>query len=151
MRLFYSSAFFCVIFLLISCAYTKEEYIDDYTNFIEEVSEKSVLYSSEQWRNADSINAVYSSDYYEAYSYEMTDNEKAIVRRLKGKYSMLKILDTSYDIKEEIEQKVLPVIKDVINQIEGATEVILEKETRKDSLRRVKELRKDSFKRIKKE
>ena len=137
MRLFYSLVFFCVMCLLISCAYTKEEYIDDYTNFIEEVSEKSALYSSEEWRNADSINVVYSSDYYDTYSHEMTDNEKAIVSRLKGRYVGLRILDTSYDIKEEVEQTVLPVIKDVINQIEGAAEVIqkeLEKELKKDSV-----------------
>ena len=122
----------------ISCGNAKEDYIDDYNNFIEEVSEKSALYSTEQWENSDSINDVYSSDYYEAYSHAMTDDEKAIVSRLKGRYLGLRILDAGYDIKEGVEETILPVIKDVFNQIEGAVEVIqeeLEKELQTDSIK----------------
>ena len=64
MKIFYSVAFFCVTLFLVSCSNSKEKYIDDYSNFIEEVSEKSASYSGEQWRKADSINDMYSSDYY---------------------------------------------------------------------------------------
>ena len=138
MKIFYSIAFFCVTLSLVSCSNSKEEYIDDYSNFIEEVSEKSASYSGEQWEKADSINDVYSSDYYEAYSHEMTDDEKARISRLKGRYLGLRILDVVYDIKEGVEETVLPVIKDVFNQIEGAVEVIqeeIEKELDKDSLK----------------
>lgn len=134
MKSFYLATFYCIIVIFSSCGNTKEEYIDDYSNFIEEVNEKSASYSVEQWENADSINAAYSSDYYEAYSHEMTDKEKARVSRLKGRYLGLRILDAGYDIKEEVEETVLPVIKDVFNQIEGAAEVIQE-ELEKDSIK----------------
>ena len=138
MKIFYSVVFFCIIILLVSCAEPKEKYIDDYSNFIEEVSEESASYSTEQWGNTDSINDVYSSDYYEAYSHDMTDDEKARVSRLKGRYLGLRILDVGYDIKEGVEETVLPAIKDVFNQIEGAVEVIqeeIEKELEKDSVK----------------
>jgi len=138
MKIFYITGFFCTILFFISCGDAKEEYIDDYSDFIEKVSEKSASYSGEQWRKADSINDVYSSDYYEAYSHEMTDDEKARVSRLKGRYLGLRILDVGYDIKEEVEETVLPAIKDLFNQIEGAVEVIqeeIEKELEKDSVK----------------
>ena len=137
-RLLYITGIICTSLFLFSCGNSKEDYINDYSDFVEEVSEESISYSGDQWQNADSINDVYSSDYYEAYSHDMTDDEKARVSRLKGRYLGLRILDVGYDIKEGVKETVLPAIKDVFNQIEGAVEVIqeeIEKELEKDSLK----------------
>ena len=126
MKVFSLIILFFVILFFVSFGNTKDDYINDYNNFIEEVSEKSALYSVEQWENSDSINKIYISDYYEAYSHEMTDDQKSIVSRLRGRYLALRILDAGHDIKEGMEENVLPVIKDVFNQIEGAVEVMQE-------------------------
>lgn len=133
MKSLYITSIICASFFFFSCADSKESYINNYSDFIEQVSEESALYSEKQWQNADSINNLYSLDYYELYNHTMTVDEKARVSRLKGRYLGFRILDVGYDIKEEVENSVMPVIEDVFNQIEGVVEVI-EQEIKKDTI-----------------
>ena len=74
---------------------TKDDYVSDYTSFIEEVEANKSIYTEKDWEEKDSIFSLYQtpipllsegSENYKKFSQELTQEEKDSINKMTGKY-----------------------------------------------------------------
>ncbi len=121
--------------LLNSCApFTKESYLEDYKQFIEEVKKNHENYAKEDWREADEKFNQFSGEWYNDWKDEMTWKEKMIVSGYEVQYNLYKgssigkeifkffnkknVKDLKEKIKEYKEQNMDKGIKEIQKQAE---------------------------------
>ena len=77
--------------------------MEDYSNFINDVSLYGNDYSDVQWRDADSLYLLYSVEYYEKYKPELTQEERKRTNELTGEYFALRSISVGKGILTDIE------------------------------------------------
>lgn len=98
--------FFCLFFaavLLLSCAPTsKEDYISDYKEFINKVSDEYKTYNDNDWNRAERKLDKFSGEWYDKFSKELSAKEKIVVAGYKAKFKYLYALGKSGDTLNDI-------------------------------------------------
>ncbi|MGL4805357.1 MAG: DUF6565 domain-containing protein [Bacteroidales bacterium] len=115
-------AFLIIIssFVLFSCdkKMNKEKYLQKFTSFIDEISEKGNEFTEEQWKKADKIfTALADTDNFE-FKDNLTVSEKKEIGKLKGKYVVMRAKSGFRKAKKEV--------KEIMDQTEGFLDSILD-------------------------
>ena len=110
------------VLLLYSCGClpTKENYINDFTLFINEVQLDHKKYTEEDWAAMDVQYEVYATEKYEKYKDDLTSEERELIGNLKGQYNGYK---TPYEINETIED-IKDAVKEGVQEAKGFIEAI---------------------------
>jgi DNA-directed RNA polymerase subunit L len=138
-----------VIFLIVlgSCEpSTKEQYLQHYKSFIDEITERGVKYSASDWERADAKFKQFDQELYNKFKEELTFEEKMKVAAYKVKYNSIKAaseVNRAYGtyLKEDVEK----IKKKIKYYVENDMEQDLDK-----LLDEVKEVSKDLHKELKK-
>lgn len=130
-------------FLMVACApSTKEEYLEEYKEFIEEVSEKAKTYSETDWAEKTEEFEKFSKEWYERFKEELSLGEQMQVTAYAASFGYHKsnvddlVNDIVDDVKEglneagkeiglmveEIEESLNQTADDLDEMIEEATE-----------------------------
>jgi len=109
--------------LTFSCSFfeNKNTYIEDYSDFINEVSISGENFSYKKWSDSDSLYLLYSTDYYEKYKHELTKSERNRVNQLTGEYIALRAVSVGKGILSGIEDfgiQMESMIEKVLNELE---------------------------------
>tara|TARA_B110000008_G_C16408859_1_gene338960 strand:- start:21 stop:401 length:381 start_codon:yes stop_codon:yes gene_type:complete len=112
-----------IALLAFSCSFfdNKNTYIEDYSEFINEVSISGENFSDKQWSDSDSLYLLYSTNYYEKYKAELTKNERNRVNQLTGEYIALRAVSVGKGIVSDIEDfgiQMESMIEAVLNELE---------------------------------
>lgn len=112
-----------IALLTFSCSFfdNKNTYIEDYSEFINEVSISGENFSDKQWSDSDSLYLLYSTNYYEKYKAELTKNERNRVNQLTGEYIALRAVSVGKGIVSDIEDfgiQMESMIEAVLNELE---------------------------------
>ena len=112
-----------IALLTFSCSFfdNKNTYIEDYSEFINEVSISGENFSDKQWNDSDSLYLLYSTEYYEKYKDELTKNERNKVNQLTGEYIALRAVSVGKGIVSDIEDfgiQMESMIEAVLNELE---------------------------------
>lgn len=112
-----------IALLTFSCSFfdNKNTYIEDYSEFINEVSISGENFSDKQWSDSDSLYLLYSTNYYEKYKVELTKNERNRVNQLTGEYIALRAVSVGKGIVSDIEDfgmQMESMIEAVLNELE---------------------------------
>lgn len=112
-----------IALLAFSCSFfdNKNTYIEDYSEFINEVSISGEIFSDKQWSDSDSLYLLYSTNYYEKYKAELTKNERNRVNQLTGEYIALRAVSVGKGIVSDIEDfgiQMESMIEAVLNELE---------------------------------
>jgi hypothetical protein len=107
-----------LLFFLACCNafYSKSNYIEDFTAFVQETKSNCSNYTEEDWITADAQFDIYAVQDYEKFKQDLTSEEKFIIGKLKGSYTLLKLKKGASDFLEET--------KDVLDQAGGFIEGI---------------------------
>jgi len=135
---FYYIATVLLLSFFTFCAHemTKDDYVSDYTSFIQEVEANKSNYSEKDWEEKDSIFSLYQtpipllsegSENYKKFSQELTQEEKDSINKMTGKYMAWRAIAIGSQIYSETinafensEQK----IEDAGKQIESLFETL---------------------------
>lgn len=80
---------FSLIVFLSSCApMTKEAYLQDYEEFINEVSKESSKYSESDWQEVDEKFDKFANEWYKKFEDEFTWKEDLIISKYKVQYNL---------------------------------------------------------------
>ena len=112
-----------IALLTFSCSFfdNKNTYIEDYSEFINEVSISAEHFSDKKWSDSDSLYLLYSTNYYEKYKTELTKNERNKVNQLTGEYIALRAVSVGKGIVSDIEDfgiQMESMIETVLNELE---------------------------------
>ena len=112
-----------IALLTFSCSFfdNKNTYIEDYSEFINEVSISGENFSDKQWSDSDSLYLLYSTNYYEKYKTELTKNERNTVNQLTGEYIALRAVSVGKGIVSDIEDfgiQMESMIEKVLTELE---------------------------------
>jgi hypothetical protein len=112
-----------IALLTFSCSFfdNKNTYIEDYSEFINEVSISGENFSDKQWSDSDSLYLLYSTNYYEKYKDELTKNERNKVNQLTGEYIALRAVSIGKGIVSDIEDfgiQMESMIEKVLTELE---------------------------------
>lgn len=101
---------FILLLLMISCSLfeTKEDYIQDFTSFINDVKASCSNYTTEEWTETDKVYEKFATDKYEKFKAEFTSNDEMTILKLKGTYAVLKVRKDAGELFDQA--------KDLINQ-----------------------------------
>jgi len=82
----------CMPILFIACnPFNKDAYLNEFDSFVEDVESNCKDYSAEDWESADKNFAMYTDDYYEAFSEELTKEDQKQIGRLTARYYKLRM------------------------------------------------------------
>ena len=91
------------LFIFISCD-NKESYMQDFSQFIQEVEDNADKYSEKDWKKADKKFEEYTGSIYKKYAEELTVEEKIEIAKCQTTYAALKakagIKDFGKSLKE---------------------------------------------------
>jgi len=112
-----------IALLTFSCSFfdNKNTYIEDYSEFINEVSISVENFSDKEWSDSDSLYLLYSTDYYEKYKDELTKHERNKVNQLTGEYIALRAVSIGKGIVSDIEDfgiQMESMIETVLNELQ---------------------------------
>lgn len=80
-----------VIFLIKSAApFSKEAYLEDYKEFIDEVSDENDTYSEDKWKDIDEKFDKFNEEWYEKFEDELSFTEKLTVAKYNAEYKIYK-------------------------------------------------------------
>ena len=79
-----------VLFALSACQ-TKDSYVSDFSDFVEEVASDAEDFSEKDWEKADKEFEKLSTTLYEKFEEELTPDQKAEVVKLQATYAGLKM------------------------------------------------------------
>jgi hypothetical protein len=68
----------------------KQKYLNDYGDFMEEVSKKSKTYSKAEWKEADLMYDELNNELYSKFKAELSTDEKRVISGYRIKYKTLK-------------------------------------------------------------
>jgi hypothetical protein len=109
------------ILFLYSCNnYSKDDYLEDFTEFVGNVEINYENYTEEDWKLKDVDFQNYTTELYNQFKEKLTENDQILIGKLKTKYLFAK---SKSEIKNLGEQ-----IKDGINQIKGAIDEVFEED-----------------------
>lgn len=93
-----------IAFTFVSCSFidNKNSYINDYTDFIDDISLSGEDFTEKQWLEADSRYEIYSTDSYKKYKDELSSEERNRVNQLTGEYVALRALNLGKGIISDI-------------------------------------------------
>ena len=103
------------ILLINSCSapWSKEEYLDDYASFIDEVASEYKSYTSKDWKKQDAKYAKFNGEWYKKFKKEYTWKEEVILAKYTVQYNIYNVkgdiddLFTSvFGTRDEIEKKI---------------------------------------------
>ena len=97
---------------------TKNGYIKNFVEFINDVELNHTQYTSEQWDKADEKFRKYAETYYEKFKAKMGSEEIRKVNILKGKYIGFKIKGKSGQLLKDV----LSTFKDIVDESNGLLE-----------------------------
>lgn len=90
-RIVFGSFLVLFLFTISSCTpFTREKYLEQYKLFMDQVTENSINYSEQDWRNADKKYARFNNEWYNKYKDDFTWKEKMLIADYKVRYNMLK-------------------------------------------------------------
>lgn len=108
----------CFSLLLVGCSfYSKDTYLEDFSEFVTDVEQNYQSYSEEDWLSADQEYEEYVGETYNNFRAKLTDEDKKQVGKLKAKYQTVKI-------KHET-GKMINDVSDGINQLQGVIEGVI--------------------------
>lgn len=107
-----------LIFILVSsCSFfTKDEYLKDFAEIVVDVEANAKNYTEEDWKLKEIDFLNYANELYNRFKGEFTEEDQKQIGRLKTKYLFAKSKFEMINLGEQI--------KDGINQIKGAIDVI---------------------------
>ncbi len=115
----YSKLHFVValmLWVLVACApKSKEKYLADYKEFVEEVKREHGEYDDEDWAWADENFLKYSKEWHSKFADELTLKEELKVSRLNLQYNALrgsKDLKDLFDTMFDEEDGLIPILRD---------------------------------------
>ena len=91
------------LFTLNSCD-SKESYVKDFTQFIEEVAADCEEYSAEDWEKADKTYEELVSTRYEKFSKELTTDDMIDIAKLKATYATLQVKRGTLNLKKKLDE-----------------------------------------------
>lgn len=95
------------LFIFISCD-NKESYMQDFSQFIQEVEDNADKYSEKDWKKADKKFEEYTGSIYKKYAEELTAEEKIEIAKCQTTYAALKakagIKDFGKSLKEAVQK-----------------------------------------------
>lgn len=105
-----------LISLFVSCQmfYSKENYLNDFTEFVEAVKIDNSEYSEEDWDNAEVEYNLFAEEKYLEFEDELTTQERFKIGKLKGIYMALKFKKDAKDVGDQV--------KEALEQAEGILE-----------------------------
>lgn len=110
---------FVVALLICACApSTKQDYMAEFSEFIETVSEKSLGYNDADWKTIDADYEKLSGEWYDKFEPEMSLEEKMQVSAWIAVYNYHKGLDKTGEIIDEIGKDVNDGINELGEEIE---------------------------------
>ncbi|MFK7908443.1 MAG: DUF6565 domain-containing protein [Chitinophagales bacterium] len=152
--------FLAVLFTLLllqSCSQnpqTKEEYLNEYSQFIEQIEENATSFDQNDWEKQEEVYKLFADEYYDQFSGDLTiaeklqakgygvaynsmkqkDNWEAIGEFIedlssKGEKAVEKFLDDAGDDTEKVEdliERVGKLVGDEIEKISGEVEIELD-------------------------
>lgn len=84
-----------LVAMLVACApMSKENYMEQYADFMTEVSEKASSYTEKEWTKCDEKYKRFSEDLYEKFKSEMTMSEKLMLAGYEVKYQYYRVKST---------------------------------------------------------
>jgi hypothetical protein len=110
--------FFLTIVTIGCSSYTKDDYLNDFTNFILDVEIEYKNYSMDDWEERNLEFQQFTDEYYQQYKEELTTEDRKQVAKLKAKYQTIII---KHNAKELIDG-----ISDGLNLLEGVVDGVLE-------------------------
>jgi hypothetical protein len=101
---------FILLLLMISCSFfeTKEDYIQDFTSFINDVKASCTNYTNEDWLETDDVYEQFATNKYEKFKAEFTSIDEITIVKLKGTYTALKVRKGTGELFDQA--------KDIIDQ-----------------------------------
>ena len=114
------SLFTLLLLFLIGCSafYSKSNYIEDFTSFVQETKDNCAKYTEEDWVNADEQYDKYTVELYEKFKLELTSEDKLTIGKLQGSYTVLKVKKGANELLEQG--------KDLLNQAEGIVDEVID-------------------------
>ncbi len=108
-----------VAFLMVACApSTKQDYMADFQEFIEKVSNESSEYGEDDWKAVDADYLKYSDEWYKKYEPEMSISEKMQVAAWVTVYNYHKGMSKAGDVMDQLGKDVEKGVKDLGKEIE---------------------------------
>lgn len=109
-----------VLFCITACNsfYTKDNYLNDFEQFVTQVETEYIHYIPQDWENADSEYEQYTSELYQKVYSELSSEDQRQIGKLKVRYEKVKLKS---DIKGTIQS-----IKDGVDQVVGAIEEVID-------------------------
>lgn len=83
--------FMLLVMLVLSSCQSKDSYVRDFNNFVEEVEMKAPDYTDKDWKKADKKFSDLSTDLYAKFEEELSADEKAEIIKLQATYAGLKM------------------------------------------------------------
>lgn len=89
-----ATAVLVTVFFVIknSSPFSKESYLEDYKEFIEEVSNENDTYSDEDWEEADEQFEKFNEEWYAKFEEELSFTEKITVTKYNAEYKIYRFV-----------------------------------------------------------
>jgi hypothetical protein len=108
---------FIGIWFFTSCSfYSKDDYLKDFNKFINDVETNFESFSEEDWKLKDADFQNYTTELYEKFKEELTDDDQKLIGKLKTKYLLVKSKSEMKNLGKQI--------NDGLNQLKGAVDEI---------------------------
>lgn len=91
------------LFALSSCD-SKESYVKDFTQFVENVKADCEEYSADDWEKADKKFEDFVGARYEKYSKELTTDDMIEITKLKATYAALQVKKGALNLKKKLDE-----------------------------------------------
>ncbi len=120
----------CTILFFAACnraPQTKEAYLEEYGQFMEELEESYAEFDAKDWEKQDAAYELYATEYYEQFSDEMTIGERLRVKGYSIAYNALKQKDdweALGDFIEELGNKGEKAINQFLEDVGDDTEEV---------------------------
>lgn len=89
-----------ILITLISCG-SKDDYVKDYSDFIDNVLGNYKSFGDEEWKNCDSLFKEYSEEKYNEYVKDCSDEEIVLLNQLDAVYLGLKAkVEAEYNLRK---------------------------------------------------
>jgi hypothetical protein len=110
---------FAIVLLIQSCSFnTKDNYLDDFTNFITEIEANYKEYSSEDWQFIDAKIEEFTETRFDIHKENLTNEDKKEIGKLIARYTKVRSYAYGKQFKEGLE--------DATNYFEGFIDGLIE-------------------------
>jgi uncharacterized protein YdcH (DUF465 family) len=92
-----------LILLITSCApQSKESYLEDYKEFITEISENNANYTEEDWKNKDEKYEKFTGEWYEKFKDDFIWKDNILLTKYEFQYNLYKLKGNSSELFDEL-------------------------------------------------